>query len=408
MAIPPELERLEADRPPERFTRHQVLFWVFLVVFVAVGIRLHWQGSVIAAGAVLWGLVTHIFGVVLAALLGWVAAFPIAGPIIVKLLTWPLFLLINGAGWAVGRGQPPPDAEARGLVGQGNVGNFEKIYAGKGVGFRDDIIGRYLRLTREGIRRAGDRAPDLVVWPETAFPDVIVPDRLYGGGTGILQNFVRSENVALATGAVGRDAASGKPTNAMFFFGRDGALPEAPYRKVHLLVFGEYVPLSDRFPVVMKWFPWLADFARGPGPEVRTLGGVRYGPQICYEGLFPEFSRGLADRGAQIFVNVTNDSWFGAPAEPFQHLWMTLARGIEFRRPIVRATNTGISAAMRADGTSLGDSPIGEEWHGLFSIPYLRSPAPTFYQRVGYGLVPAVLWLFLAAVLAAVRLGKRG
>jgi apolipoprotein N-acyltransferase len=315
--------------------------------------------------------------------------------------------LINWAGWAVGRGQPSPDAEARVLVVQGNVGNFEKIYAEKGLGFRDDIMRRYFRLTRQGLGRAGERAPDLVVWPETAFPDVIVPDRSYSGNTGVLRQFVRSESVGLATGAVGRDAASGKPTNAMFFFDRDGTLPEPPYRKVHLLMFGEYVPLSDRFPIVMKWLPWLADFARGPGPEVRTLGGVRYGPQICYEGLFPEFSRGLADRGAQIIVNVTNDSWFGAPAEPYQHLWMTLARGIEFRRPVVRATNTGISAAMRADGVSLGESPIGEEWHGLYVVPYRRDPSPTFYQRIGFRLVPVFLWMFLLAVLAAGRFGKR-
>jgi len=321
--------------------------------------------------------------------------------------TAAFLLLINWAGWAVGRGQPPPDAEARVLVVQGNVGNLEKIYAEKGVGYRDDIVSRYFRLTREGIRRAGSPAPDFAVWPETAFPDVIRADRLHAGYAGVLGQFVRAGGVPLVTGAIGRDAASGKPSNAMFFFDREGRLPEPPYRKVHLLVFGEYVPFSDAFPVVKEWFPWLADFSRGPGPEVRTLGGVRYGPQICYEGLFPDFSRGLADRGAQIFVNVTNDSWFGAPAEPYQHLWMTLARGVEFRRPVVRATNTGISAAMRADGTFLGGSPIGEEWHGLYAIPYRKDPSPTFYQRIGIRLVPAVLWLSFLALLVAARFRKR-
>jgi len=321
--------------------------------------------------------------------------------------TAAFLLLINWAGWAVGRGQPAPDGEARVLVVQGNVGNLEKIYAEKGVGYRDDIVSRYFRLTREGIRRAGSPAPDFAVWPETAFPDVIRADRLHAGYAGVLGQFVRAGGVPLVTGAIGRDAASGKPSNAMFFFDREGRLPEPPYRKVHLLVFGEYVPFSDAFPVVKEWFPWLADFSRGPGPEVRTLGGVRYGPQICYEGLFPDFSRGLADRGAQIFVNVTNDSWFGAPAEPYQHLWMTLARGVEFRRPVVRATNTGISAAMRADGTFLGGSPIGEEWHGLYAIPYRKDPSPTFYQRIGIRLVPAVLWLSFLALLVAARFRKR-
>jgi apolipoprotein N-acyltransferase len=318
-------------------------------------------------------------------------------------------ILINAAGWAVGRGQPPPDAQARVLVVQGNVGNLEKVYAEKGLGFRDEIVGRYFRLTRQGISRADSIAPDFAVWPETAFPEVIRTDRLHAGYTGVLGQFVRSMGVPLVTGAVGYDAAGGKPTNAMFFFDREGRLPEPPYRKVHLLAFGEYVPLAGRFPVVKEWFPWLADFSRGPGPEVRKAGGVVVGPQICYEGLFPDFSRGLAARGARIFVNVTNDSWFGAPAEPSQHLWMTLARGIEFRRPVVRATNTGISAAMGADGVPLGGSPIGEEWHGVYTVPYRTDPSPTFYQRVGYGVVPAVLWLYLLAVLAAAgRPGRRG
>jgi hypothetical protein len=75
----------------------QILFWLVLVGFIALGLRRHWKGSVIAAGAVLWGMLTHIFGVAFALVLGWVGAFPIAGPIVIKLLTWPLFLLINGA-----------------------------------------------------------------------------------------------------------------------------------------------------------------------------------------------------------------------------------------------------------------------------------------------------------------------
>jgi len=116
-------------------------------------------------------------------------------------------------------------------------------------------------------------------------------------------------------------------------------------------------------------------FLRGPGPR-SGLSGSAVRPPDLLRGALPRFLRGLADRGAQIFVNVTNDSWFGAPAEPYQHLWMTLARGVEFRRPVVRATNTGISAAMRADGTFLGGSPIGEEWHGLYAIHTGRIPRP--------------------------------
>jgi hypothetical protein len=97
MAEVPAPSRSERLRTFVRADGRQVLLWLVLVVFVAVGLRQHWKGSVIAAGAVLWGILTHIFGVVFAALVAWVGAFPIAGPIIVKVLTWPLFLLINGA-----------------------------------------------------------------------------------------------------------------------------------------------------------------------------------------------------------------------------------------------------------------------------------------------------------------------
>jgi len=93
----PEITRASRLRGHLRENLLQTLFWLVLVAFVLVGVRMHWKGSVIAAGAVLWGMATHIFGVVFGALIAWVGAFPIAGPIIVKVLTWPLFLLINGA-----------------------------------------------------------------------------------------------------------------------------------------------------------------------------------------------------------------------------------------------------------------------------------------------------------------------
>ena len=322
--------------------------------------------------------------------------------------TAAFLLLLNGAGWVAGKAQPTPDATARILVVQGNIGNQEKVSAETRGLYREEILRRYFRLTREGLARTEGRAPDFAVWPETAFPDRLAAGRPDEGHSGGLSNFVRSRGTALVTGALGRDAASGKPTNSMAFLDRDGGMADKPYDKVHLLIFGEYFPLSDRFPVLREWFPFTADFARGPGPETRRIGGLIVGPQICYEGLFPGFSRSLADQGAQVFVNVTNDSWFGTSAEPRQHLFMTLARGIEFRRPVVRATNTGISAAMLADGTLLDLSPLHAEWTGLYEIPYRKAPHPTFYQEYGAWFVPLILWLAAVFLIATGWRGRRG
>ena len=316
-------------------------------------------------------------------------------------------LLINGAGWLVGKRQSPPDAVANVLVVQGNVGNLEKARAETGEGFREEILRRHFRLTRQGLGKTSGRAPDFVVWPETAFPGAIPSPPLISGNPGFLVEFIRSTGTALVTGAFGTDGGSGKRTNSLFFFDRYGGMADARYDKVRLLVFGEFVPLSDLFPNVKSWFPGAGDFARGTGPGIRQIGALRVGPQICYEGLFPAFSRSLADQGAEIFVNVTNDSWFGTSAEPRQHLFMTLARGIEFRRPVVRATNTGISAAMRADGTLLDLSPLHAEWTGLYEIPYRKAPRPTFYQEYGYRLVPAILWLAAAVLIATGWRGRR-
>ena len=317
-------------------------------------------------------------------------------------------LLINGAGWLAGKAVPPPDAEARILVVQGNVGNIEKTSAERQEGIRREILRRYFRLTLRGLAETGGRQPDFTVWPESAFPETIREQPLQTGNVGALTVFIRSNALPLLTGALRFDDAAGKKSNSIFFFDRDGFPADKPYDKVHLLAFGEFVPFSDRFPGVKRWFPRAADFARGPGPGIRRIGDLRVGPQICYEGLFPDFSRSLADQGAQIFVNVTNDSWFGTFAEPHQHLFMTLARGIEFRRPVVRATNTGVSAAMRADGTLLDLSPLNTEWTRLYEIPYRKAPRPTFYQEYGFRLVPLILWLTAAVLIATGWRGRRG
>ena len=97
MSESPAVSRRERLRVFLRGNGRQILFWLVLFGFVALGLQRHWKGSVIAASVVLWGMLTHIFGVVFALLITWVGVFPIAGPIIIKLLTWPLFLLINGA-----------------------------------------------------------------------------------------------------------------------------------------------------------------------------------------------------------------------------------------------------------------------------------------------------------------------
>jgi apolipoprotein N-acyltransferase len=313
------------------------------------------------------------------------------------------FAAINALGWLRGKTVPPADAAVRVLIIQGNIGNLAKERAERGEGFRGEILARYLELTGQGVIASEGRRPDFVVWPETAFPDTIFPWRMDEGSTLELRRFLRGQSIALITGARSYEEKSGKRSNAFVVFDERGEMTAPPYHKSILLAFGEYVPGSTLFPGIKNWFPHTADFARGDGPQVKPLHSLALGPQICYEGLFPGFSRSLADQGAQLFVNVTNDSWFGTWAEPYQHLSMTLARGIEFRRPVIRATNTGISTVMLADGTMLARSPLRAEWTHMYDIPYRKDPSPTFYQKHGWRLVPAILLLAPGFLLAMGR-----
>jgi apolipoprotein N-acyltransferase len=111
--------------------------------------------------------------------------------------------------------------------------------------------------------------------------------------------------------------------------------------------------------------------------------------------LFDWFTRGLADKGAQILVNITNDSWYGTWEQPYQHLYMTLARAVEVRRPLVRATNTGISAVALASGEILPLSPVHQAWQHAYEVPYRIDPERTVFTRWGYLLFPWLLGLGL-------------
>jgi apolipoprotein N-acyltransferase len=306
-----------------------------------------------------------------------------------------LVLALNVMGVWIQKKLPTPDAKIEIGIVQANIGNFEKQVAEKGLsGFRASILNEYVVLTESLLAKAKSENKSLtaIVWPETAFPYTIEGQGGFESiGVKELKDHVRRWGVTLLLGGYG-ERLTGLPdnvANAFFIFDREGNILDDPYIKTILLAFGEYLPMDDWFPKLREWLPETADFLRGSGPRILNApvdtsvigGSLKIGPQICYEGLYPRFSVSLANQGAHVFVNITNDSWFGDWAEPFQHLEMTLARAIEFRRPLIRSTNTGISTVMLADGTRMVASPIGKKWYDIYTIPMVKDPKPTFYQR---------------------------
>ncbi len=130
------------------------------------------------------------------------------------------------------------------------------------------------------------------------------------------------------------------------------------YDKVHLVPFGEYVPLKKMLFFVQKLVHGAGDFM--PGDEVRPLkaGQNKFGVLICFEAIFPEISREQVAKGANCLVNITNDAWFGKSSAPYQHLAMTVFRAVENRVPLIRAANTGISAIVSSTGRIVEKSGV--------------------------------------------------
>ncbi|MCE3009367.1 MAG: apolipoprotein N-acyltransferase [Proteobacteria bacterium] len=294
------------------------------------------------------------------------------------------------------------DAKLKTTIVQANIGNLEKVYAEKGAGYQQSIFDRYKELSLQ----AKNKHPETqwMIWPESAFPDFLNLEHQSRHYSSQLYRFSGELGIPLLTGAYSRELTEGdrkKDYNALFVMNGKGGLSAPPYHKTHLLIFGEYTPLLQYFPQLAKYNPAGSGFGRGKGPTVLTiseLGDLRVGAQICYESLYPAFSGELATGGAQVLVNLTNDSWFGPSFEPEQHLEMTLARAIETRRPLIRSTNTGISTVMDAAGRRYEASPLFKEWFGFYEIPYQANPPLTIYTQFGSWL-PVLVVLLLAFAL---------
>ena len=308
------------------------------------------------------------------------------------------FLILNGIGFIISKKIKEPDRSLRVLVVQGNIGNFEKIQSKVGHRYMKSVVQTHANLTLQGFEQSKGRTIDLVIWPETAFPETLRKGFI-GQHQKTLAKLSTKLNVPFLIGAFQEE--DGKIFNSLVLM--DGVDILGSYQKTMLLPFGEYIPFGKYFPGLKKMLPMISDFTHGTGPSILEHPKALIGSQICYEGLFDEFSTQLQKKKAQIFVNVTNDSWFGQTFEPYQHMHMTLARAIENRRPLIRVTNTGISTVILSDGKILEYSPLNEEWFKIFDVPYHSTPPSTFYMKLSENWI-WILFLLIGSVILGDRL----
>jgi len=240
--------------------------------------------------------------------------------------------------------------------------------------YQEETIRIYAALTRE----ARSRGAEIVVWPETAAP-------FFFGWEPALDRRVEevavSAGVPLVFGAPWFDpAAGGRYYNSIFCLDGRG-VATGRYDKRRLVPFGEYIPLRRVLFFLRKMTHGEEDFSAGVGPGTLQVAGTVAGASVCYEAVFPEVIRASVREGAQWFVNVTNDAWFGDTVAPRQHLAMARMRSVEFRRPMARAANAGISAVIGIRGEVAARLDVGRR--GIVTARVAPGTISTAYLKTG-------------------------
>ncbi len=252
------------------------------------------------------------------------------------------------------------------------------------------IVDRYVGLTA----RPGVRVPDVVVWSEGAVPAAVNDYLAPGTWTrAAIAGALRPGQTLL----VGAYRVAGPPERPTYYnslaavrAGEAGDLRVVGlYDKFRLVPFGEYMPMDGVMSRIgFKKLVHVGDgFTPGPRPRPLVVPGLPpVQPLICYESLFPGFTReGAAASGARAdwIVNVSNDAWFGATSGPIQHLNLASYRAIEEGLPIVRATPTGVSAVIDPFGRPLPDASLGLGKKGFIDAQLPEKLKPTFFSRAG-------------------------
>ncbi|TFH32247.1 MAG: apolipoprotein N-acyltransferase [Myxococcales bacterium] len=263
---------------------------------------------------------------------------------------------------------------------QVNMGIFEK---------RTEALEGHRRHLEQShqLEEAGDL--DLLVWPESAFVGGL-PRKLPMDARRVLQDL----KTPVLFGGVSTELVDGqrKIYNTVFLADENGIV-ESTYDKTYLLMFGEYLPFGDTFPVLYELSPNSGHFTAGTHVRPINLGEWRISTPVCYEDVLARFTRRMVrEANPHILINLTNDAWFGDTQEPGIHLVLSQYRAIEHRRYMVRATNSGISAVVDPLGRIVAQTGVLTRENLRYDVHMLDGD--TIYTRFG----DWVGWLGLAAV----------
>jgi apolipoprotein N-acyltransferase len=307
-------------------------------------------------------------------------------------------------------------------VVQGNVANeVRQRWSDGDIEAARETLKLYIGQSEVLLRESAATRPELIVWPESTYPGIFRRPETEAQATlnVALDQYISERGVPFIFGAYDRENRSDVRVlrNAIFAVEpkanalRGTLSPMQVYHKYILFPVGENLPFaSEGF--IRKWLPRAGNFSKGDGPKVldiqlaRGSGPLRIGPTICYEDLFSSHAVAMAQMGAQLIVNVSNDSWFGDYGLPRLHLIAAKLRSIETRLPQVRATNTGYSGVILQNGEVVNESEYGKTQALNVSVP-ITAPRETLMMQLGNWFGPTSLLLAAAGMLWLRRARRR-
>jgi apolipoprotein N-acyltransferase len=313
-------------------------------------------------------------------------------------IIWPVMaVVIMAASAAYGhyrlRDLPRPYDSMKVTIVQGDIEQFHKW----DPAFQMQVFDVYKKLTADAV---AEKKPDIVIWPETATP-FYFQDRILGPE---LSDAVKKANTWLLTGSpsVEEHGSDYVEYNSAYLINPSG-IETGRYDKMHLVPFGEYVPLKTLLPFVSKMVQGIGDFGAGRDYTVMRAGKGSFGTAICFEVIFPELVRHFVLGGANFLTSITNDAWFGNSGAPYQHFDMAVFRAVENRRSMVRAANTGISGVILPSGEVTARTEIFKRGTMTAEVPLMKEK--TFYTL--YGDLFAYLCSGITACFIAIILYRR-
>jgi len=263
-----------------------------------------------------------------------------------------------------------------------------------------------MNLTVQGIR-AANLPPDLAVWSESSVTNAWVDSsNHFNPPNNPLEPFFKSTGVPILLGGVYvMNYDLQQYMNAAILVSPQGKVIDT-YGKMHPVPFAESIPFFE-YPAVQRffrnvvgvWNPWYMGSRYTIFSVPLRAGGVlRFGVPICFEDAFSSLDRGFFLRGADMLINITNDSWSNTWSSEIQHFTVARFRAIENRRVLVRSTNGGVSGVVGPWGEVWGRMPFFQQAWRVVQVPVFKERTLTPYTRYG-DWFPMVLIAFLLIVL---------